>query len=594
MLEELRIHNFAIIDKLELTFAPGFNVITGETGAGKSIIVDAVELLLGGRADPTFVRGGSDRALVEGLFQLTPTAAELIRPILEREEMDNQDSVYITLAREIRSNGRSTARINGVTANQDALRAIGEILVDVHGQSEHLSLLNPRSHIDLLDRYAELTEMRSALAALVEKVTTTRKEIHALMEDEAAVQRRADQLKSEVEEITTAELTAGEDEELKAERTRIANSEQLATMTTEAYALLTGDERSEDQLSAVDQLGQVAVLLSKLAALDPDMKADSETADSLSAQVDDLALSLRRYADHIEYDPERLDEMEERLELINKLKRRYGMTIELILEHAEKARAELEKIEHSEERLAELRVEEDKLLHHVGDVAGRISKVRSMIGQKMAERIVSELADLRMEQARFEVSIQQQEDPEGCFVGDKRYAFDAAGIDYVEFMMSANPGEPLRPLVKVASGGETARIMLALKRVLTQADQTPTLIFDEIDQGIGGRVGGVVGEKLWSLSSNHQVMVVTHLAQLAGYGDRHYQVRKLMTGNHTAILVVTLDDEAQRIAELADMLGTQGESGKMSAQGILAEAGVYKEEHRPDLKSARSKQAKLL
>src|SRR5262245_23596808 len=181
-----------------------------------------------------------------------------------------------------------------------------------------------------------------------------------------------------------------------------------------------------------------------------------------------------------------------------------------------------------------------------------------MIRQKMAERIISELADLRMENARFEVSIQQQEDPEGCFVGDKRYAFDAAGIDYVEFMMSANPGEPLRPLVKVASGGETARIMLALKRVLTQADQTPTLIFDEIDQGIGGRVGGVVGEKLWSLAANHQVMVVTHLAQLAGYGDKHYQVKKEVKGNHTTTVVIPLDEEAQRIAELADMLGAQG------------------------------------
>jgi DNA repair protein RecN (Recombination protein N) len=269
------------------------------------------------------------------------------------------------------------------------------------------------------------------------------------------------------------------------------------------------------------------------------------------------------------------------------------------LEYDEKARAELDSIENSEERLAELRAEEEKLLRHVGEVAGRISKVRTMIGQKMSERIVRELADLRMERAQFEVSIQQQEDPEGCFVGDKRYAFDAAGIDYVEFMMSANPGEPLRPLVKVASGGETARIMLALKRVLTQADQTPTLIFDEIDQGIGGRVGGVVGEKLWSLAGNHQVMVVTHLAQLAGYGDKHYHVKKLMNNDHTSTQVISLDDEAARVQELADMLGAQGESGKMSAQGILAEAEVYKEENRPAIKASSAKaelpkQGKLL
>lgn len=597
MLEELRIQNFAIIDKLELSFSPGFNVITGETGAGKSIIIDAVELLLGGKADPSFVRGGAEKAVVEGVFALNTAVGALVLPILQREEMEAEDAAFITLTREVRSNGRSTGRINGVTANQETLREIGRVLVDVHGQSEHLSLLNPRSHIDLLDRYAELTEMRAALASLVERVNGTRRDIKSLMDDEAVLQRRAEQLKNEVEEIDSAELSPEEEEELKAERSRMSNSVQLATLTGEAYALLMGDDRTEDQLSAVDQLGQIAVLLTKLASIDPDMKGDSEEADSLSVQADELALSLRRYAEHIEYDPERLDEVEERLELISKLKRRYGTTIELILEHAEKARAELDNIENSEERLTELRIEEEKLLRLVGEVASRISKVRVMIGKKLGERIVTELADLRMERAQFEVSIHQQEDAEGCYVGDKRYAFDSEGIDYVEFMMSANPGEPLRPLAKVASGGETARIMLALKRVLTQADQTPTLIFDEIDQGIGGRVGNVVGEKLWSLSGNHQVMVVTHLAQLAGYGDKHYHVKKLVNGDRTSTQVISLDEQNERVAELADMLGAQGESGKMSAQGILAEADFYKEEQRPGKKAidkAQPKQERLL
>jgi DNA repair protein RecN (Recombination protein N) len=218
-----------------------------------------------------------------------------------------------------------------------------------------------------------------------------------------------------------------------------------------------------------------------------------------------------------------------------------------------------------------------------------------MIGQKMGERIVRELADLKMERAQFEVSITQIEDADGCYVGDKRYTFDATGIDKVEFMMSANPGEPVRPMAKVASGGETARIMLALKRVLTQADQTPTLIFDEIDQGIGGRVGSVVGEKLWSLSDNHQVMVVTHLAQLAGYGDKHYHVKKQVKGDRTSTQVIALDDETERIQELADMIGAQGESGKMSARELLASADTYKEEHRPKKKTpVKVKQEKLL
>jgi DNA repair protein RecN (Recombination protein N) len=580
MLEELSIQNFAIIDRLELTFENGFNVITGETGAGKSIIIDAVDLLLGGKADGSFVRAGSEKAVVEGVFALDKIIQAQVLPILKREEMEGESDDYITLSREVKGNSRSTARINGVTTSTEVLKEIASLLVDVHGQSEHLSLLNPKSHIDLLDRYAELTEMRLALGALVDKVGHTRREIKRLTEDEAALKRRADQLRHEVEEIQAASLRPGEEDELRAVRTRMGNSEQLAKVTAEAYALLHGDDTSE-QLSAVDQLGQVSVLLGKLAHIDKDMNEDAELADGLAEQAEDLALALRKYADRVEYDPDRLEEVEERLELINKLRRRFGATIEAVLEHAERARKELESIGNSDERLKELRAEEDKLLHLIGEVAERISKVRSMIGQKMGQRIVAELADLRMEKSRFEVSIKRHKNDDGCFIGDKRYAFTPTGVDDVEFIMSANPGEPLRPLVKVASGGETARIMLALKRVLASADQTPTLIFDEIDSGIGGRVGSVVGEKLWSLAASHQVMVVTHLAQLAGYGDKHYHVIKQVKGDRTSTVVTALDDEGRRISELASMLGTEGESGKMSAQSILAQAATYKDENKP-------------
>lgn len=576
MLEELRIQNFAIIDRLELSFAPGFNVITGETGAGKSIIIDAVELLLGGKADATFVRAGAEKAVIEGVFALNVQSQALVLPILEREDLLDGDGAFVTISREVRNNGRSTARVNGVTTSQEVLREIGAFLVDVHGQSEHLSLLNPRTHIDLLDRYADLVELREAMASVVEKVMAVRREMKRLMDDEAALQRRAEQLRHEVEEIDAAELVPGEDEELRAERTKMANSEQLATLTAEAVMLLSGDDDAPDQLSAVDQLGQVAVLMTKLANLDPELKEDAELAAGLSAQVEELALSLRRYADTVEYTPERLNEVEERLELINRLRRRYGGTIEAILDYAERARDELDSIEHSEERLEELQAEEDKLLRHIGELGGKISRVRQMFGKKLGERIVQELADLRMERARFEVAITQDDDPNGCYVGDRRLAFDATGIDKVEMLMSANPGEPLRPLAKVASGGEAARIMLALKRVLTLADQTPTLIFDEIDQGIGGRVGSVVGEKLWELTGGHQVMVVTHLAQLAGYADRHYRVQKSVDEGRTHTEILPLAEEWQRVEELAAMLGTVNESGYQSARELLVAAADYK------------------
>jgi DNA repair protein RecN (Recombination protein N) len=576
MLDELRIRNFAIIDNLELELASGFNVITGETGAGKSIIVDAVEMLLGGKADASMIRSGADRAVIEGVFMLDARTRPLIIPVLRREELlEDETADFITLTREIRSNGRTAARVNGITVNMDVLGEIGGALVDIHGQSEHLSLLQPRHHIDLLDRYADLLEIREALATVVENLSVVRKEMRALQEDKAALERRADQLRHEVEEIEAARLAPGEDDELRAERNRLANSEQLATLSAEAVMLLNGDD-SDDQNPAVDALGRVATILEKLAAIDPELADLNELAEGLSAQAQELALEMAGYADEIEYDPHRLNEIEERLELINTLRRRYGVTIDLVLEHGEKARAELGTLEHSEERLDELREKETLLLRQIGELGHNISKVRRSIGQQLSKRVVQELKDLRMEHTRFEVALNQREDPDGCYVNGQRMAFDITGIDDVEFLLSANPGEPLRPLAKVASGGEAARIMLALKRVLTQADHTPILIFDEVDQGIGGRVGSVVGEKLWELSAAHQVMVVTHMPQLAGYADRHYQVRKAISGSRTYTEVVPLDDEAQRVDELAAMLGATGEGSRQSALEILDVARARK------------------
>lgn len=577
MLEELRIQNFAIIDHLELTFGQGLNVITGETGAGKSIIIDAVELLLGGRADPSFIRAGADKALIEGVFVLNERAQALIVPLLQREDLvSGDDAAVLTISREVRSNGRSAARINGVSVNLDVLTEIGGMLVDVHGQSAHLSLLKPQSHIDLLDRYAELMDARDALGVVVARLGDVRTEISRLMDDEAALQRRAERLRHEIEEIEMAELRPNEDEELRAERNRLSNSEQLAKLSAEALRLLHGDDSGDDHLPALDALLQVQGLLQKLSNIDPDMKDEYNVAVEVSDLVDELGEAIRDYLDSVEYNPERLNEVEERLELISQMKRRYGSSIELILEHAEQARSELDSIEHSEERLAELRDQEEKLLRHIGELAERISKARRAAAARLGESIVRELGDLRMAKTRFEVEMRQQEDPNGAYVGDARLAFDSTGIDHVEFMMSANPGEPLRPLAKVASGGEAARIMLALKRVLTAADNTPTLIFDEIDQGIGGRVGSVVGEKLWGLTGEHQVMVVTHLAQLAGYADRHYRVEKLIDGGRTHTVIVPLSADEQKVEELAAMLGTVNDAGFQSARELLAEALKFK------------------
>lgn len=576
MLEELRIENFAIIEQLTLDFSEGFNVITGETGAGKSIIVDAMEMLVGGKTDLNYVRAGSDRAMVEATFTLDDRLRAALLPILAREALVEPDELpkFVIFSREIRaSSNRSIARVNGITVSAELLQELGELMVDIHGQSAHLSLLRPRAHLDLLDRYADLLEVRSALGQVVHTLNGIRSEIHTLVTDKEALERRARRLRDEVEEIAAAELVPGEVASMENERDRLANSEQLATLANEANSLLMGDG-DDETAAAVDQLMQVAQVLAKLSKIDKSLADDYTLAEDISTNVQELGRTIGRYADDLEHDPARLDEIEERLELIKTLKRRYKVdTIEDLLAYSAKAEAELIGLENSDEHLEELRKEEEKTLRHIGELAQRIHKVREFAGRNLSRRVVRELRDLRMENTRFEVVIQNTEDDEdGCYIDDKRYAFDSTGIDDLEFMMSANPGEPLRPLAKVASGGEAARIMLALKRVLSQADETPILIFDEIDQGIGGRIGAVVGEKLWSLSNRHQVMAVTHLPQLASFADKHYHVRKKVTNKRTQTVVTNLENDDTRVAELAEMLGALGETGKMSAREILEAA----------------------
>ncbi len=567
MLTELRIQNFAIIDRIDLALSPRFNVITGETGAGKSIIIDAVDLLLGSRADVDFVRAGADKALIEGAFKLTSEMQDELHPLLDGQQIELDPPDELLLTRELRSNGRSASRINGTAVSLQFFREIGDRLVDIHGQSEHFSLLNPKAHLFLLDRYANLTESRRSVTALVKQVQDVRSQIDALMQDEAALARRIDMLKYQIDEIRATAPQVGEEEAIREERTRLSNAEQLSALTRDVQRALAESDDS-DQSAAFDLLSQAATLLAKLARIDPTFEEARTLAESLSEQADDLARTVRAYREKIEYSPSRLNEVEERMDALSRLKRKYGGTIEAVLEFEAKAQRELDTITHSEERLAELRIEEDKLLHQIGDAAAKLSAARQKTGATLGRQIENELQELRMGGARFEVSIIQTDDLTGCYVGDRRLAFDVTGIDHVEFFLSANPGEPLRPMAKVASGGETARIMLSLKGVLSRADQTPTLIFDEIDQGIGGRVGLTVGRKLWGLADNHQVICVTHLAQLAGFGDSHFKVAKRQTGDRTLTTIVPLT-EPERIDEIAEMLGSKSESARQNAHEIL-------------------------
>ena len=565
MLTELHIQNFAIIDKLDLKLGHGLIILTGETGAGKSIILDAVEMLVGGRADASVIRTDSDAALVEGVFHLNGPEKEAVNEILKREELLD-DPNYLTMAREVRREGRSIARVNGRTASVSLLKEIGATLIDIHGQSEHLSLLDPRAHLGLLDRYADVAKPLSDYRQTYHKLMNVRRELNEIRQAQADADRRVEMLTFQAEEIEAAKLKSGEDEELKKERDRLANAESLAQYAQQALEIL--DEGSQESTAASDLVGQAAQALAGLAKID---KGQEELADQAAALEDTLAeivRSLRDYLDEIEFNPKRLDEVEERLNLIHNLVRKYGGAIPAVLAFGAEARKQLENISNASERIAAFEAEEDQLLQTCSKQAQTLSEKRKSAAGKLSKAIEVELDDLKMAAARFGVEFQTRSDPNGIPLPDgTRLAFDQNGFDRVEFLVAPNPGEGLKPLVKIASGGETSRLMLALKNILASADQIPSLIFDEIDQGIGGRVGLVVGFKLWHLGRNHQVFCVTHLPQLAVFGDEHYQVQKLIQGNRTLTRVERLTGEPQ-LLELSQMLGEVGEGTLRSAHEL--------------------------
>lgn len=573
MLRELRIQNFAIIDRLELTFERGLVVFTGETGAGKSIILDALDLLLGGRADATLIRAEAELARVEGTFHLTGPERDPVHAILRREDL-LEDPDYLTLSREVRREGRSVARVNGATVNLNLLKELGEALVDIHGQSEHLSLLNVRAHLGLLDRYADVQPLLQAYRQTYQQLQTVRRELDELRQAQRDADRRTEMLTFQAEEIEAARLRPGEDEELRHERDRLANAESLATLAQQALTAL--DEGTPDSPAATDLLGQAAQALGKLAQIDSQQSALAQQAALLEESLADLARGLRNYLETIEYNPKRLEEVEERLDLLHRLTRKYGGTIEAVLEYAAEARQQLEHISNATERMARLEVEEKDLLAHLSEQAQVLSQRRREAAERLSRAIEAELDDLRMAAARFAVDFQIRPDPNGLPLPDgTRSAFDENGLDRVEFLIAPNPGEGLKPLAKIASGGETSRLMLGLKNVLARADEVPTLIFDEIDQGIGGRVGATVGEKLWLLGRQHQVLVVTHLPQLAAFGDQHFQVQKQVEDGRTLTRVTQLTGEA-RTLELAQMLGEVSEGTLRSAYDLLQNAQAFK------------------
>ncbi|HKZ44118.1 MAG TPA: DNA repair protein RecN [Anaerolineales bacterium] len=579
MLIELRILDFAIIDKLEVALKSGLLVFTGETGAGKSIIMDAVEMLLGGKVDASVIRAEEELARVEGVFSVDGEESSEVFALLKREDLLD-DGNFITISREVRREGRSSARINGRIVNQTLLRELGGYLVDIHGQSEHLSLLDTKSHLDLLDRYAKLDDLQTEYHQDYLKIRQIRKELAALRVNREDSDRRIELLTYQADEIEKANLQAGEEEELQLERDRLANAESLSNFTQEAITLL--DEATPDSPAANDLIGQAIKSIGQISRLDSSQADLADLAIKVEEELSEIVRSLKDYLEGIEYNPRRLEVVEERLNLIQSLKRKYGGSIDAIQQFGAKARMELADINNADDRISTLEKEEGEVLAKLSKKATALSESRKNAATKMSESIEKELENLRMASAHFKVEFSVTEDPDGLPMDDgKLLAFDTKGMDKVEFFVAPNPGEGLKPLVKIASGGETSRLMLALKNVLAKADRVPTLIFDEIDQGIGGRVGTVVGEKLWQLGNHHQVMVITHLPQLAAFGDHQWQVKKVISAGRTVTQVNLLKGE-KRTLELASMLGEVTEGTLRSAHDILQMAKSTKEQKKND------------
>ena len=545
MLRELTIKNVAVIDELTVTFVPGLNVLTGETGAGKSILIDALQLVLGARGSENLLRSGAEEAAVEAAFDAGPGSR--VTELLGAEGVAVEPGEPLILRRQLFRDGRTRAYANGRLTAAATLRVLGECLVDIHGQHPGQLLLDPRRHRDLLDGYAGTTDEVRAYRDRHGAWQALRREREALLLAERERAQRQDLLEFQRREIEAARLTIGEEESLGAEHAILGNHERLFAAVEQAYGTL---EESDEALLTL--LSAAAARVREAAGIDPRLGEVLETLETGAVHLREAARGLRDYRARIEFDPERLEAIESRLHEIGKLKRKYGGTVGEILEHLTRVRADLKTLEHSETRLGELEQMLTASRRDLASRAERLSTARRRAAPRLQEAILAEIHELGMARAAFEVRVTS--------AGSGEEALGPHGTDEVEFLISPNPGEPLKPLHKIASGGELSRTMLAIRVILAAADQTPTLIFDEVDAGIGGNTAEMVGRKLTAVSRERQVLCVTHLPQIACFADHHVVVAKRSLRDRTQTSVQMLPT-AERAQELARMLGGLSRSG---------------------------------
>ena len=564
MLMELHIKNLAVIEETRIALKQGLTILSGEEGSGKSLLVDALCLLLGGRASTTLIRTGAATAFVEGIFWVSPGDRNLAA-MLEEAGIEVEADGSLILSREVHEQGRNVCRVNGKAVPVSLIREIGQRLMDIHSQMEHFSLLSPQCQMDILDSYAGLIEDRDRLAGEVAELTAKSRELNEISGENA--RDRQELLEYQVAEIEAANIQLGEDEALQQERQILQRAQTLKEECYTAYQILYADDRSASTL-----VDSAARAIQGMISIDPSLGHYLDTLESARAEVEQAAQELRCYADTISAQPDRMEQIEERLELLRHLKSKYGSGLENVLEFADRGRRELEAVQGQEELRSRLEQELRELEKEVAAHALELSIARQEAADRLTGVVNDELACLGLPWAKFDINLQQVEDDRGLPTPQGTYSYNQHGIDRVEFLAATNPGESLKPLADIASGGETCRFMLAVKSSLQSNDPVPLLVFDEIDMGIGGRSAHIVGKRLASLARDRQVICITHMPQIACYGQNHYRVVKEVSSKRAATRIEQLEEQP-RLEELAEMMGSQADDLLLqSAEELLRRA----------------------
>lgn len=548
MLVELSIRDFALIEEIRIPFEKGLNILTGETGAGKSMILGAAGLLAGQRASADMVRHGRNKAVIEGLFEVE--AQHPVTDTLNELGIETEEDEMLVVRREISAKGKSISRINGQLVNLAMLKEVSPQLIAIHGQHDNTSLLAVDKQVDWLDAYGDdaLHHTRKEFLHLYERYRRFEKELRELSKSEQEVAQRLDILQYQLNEIESADLQPGEDDELAEERKKWMNVEKIYEGLEMAYDALNGDQK------ALDWLGHAQSQLESAAEFDEQVQHVHASVEAAFYQLEDHVHTLRQYRDELQFDPERLNQIEQRLDQIQTLKRKYGNRVDDILEFAASISDELDEVHHRDSRIEQIRERLEETERDLVVEAKELSKLRRQTADRLTRNVEKILEDLHMEKTAFHVQLRTVPDENGVDVDGERLKVSAKGLDDVEFQMAPNQGEPLRPLSKIASGGELSRIMLAFRSLMADTENIDTMIFDEIDTGVSGRAAQAIAEKLAMIAKNRQVLCITHLPQVACMAEAHYLIEKRFEKGETQTGVDRLNDD-HRIHELARMLG---------------------------------------